>query len=130
MTKRTFLTVVIVSVCVLAAIFVSVSLNQERPFKGLQEVEISASIHASEILNVVHTIPDTKELTKALRLVILYEADNSYTASEDYTPHFHLLLSDGTRITADADTPFIVINGVTYRCNDVMNQYYNRNFDR
>ena len=100
-----------------------------RPFRGLDPSSIvSASVRLippDETLPV----PDTGKLAELLREQVIYRRDSSYTEYAGQAVIFTLELTDGTARQVMAYNPFLIIDGVGYRCEyqpcEALNQYGN-----
>lgn len=100
-----------------------------RPFQGLDPGSIvSASVRLippDETLPV----PDTGKLAELLQEQVIYRRDSSYTEYAGQAVIFTLELDDGTTRRVMAYNPFLVVDGVGYRCKyqpcEALNQYAN-----
>ena len=100
-----------------------------RPFQDLDPGSIAAAsvqlIPPDETLPV----PDTGELAKLLQSQVVYRRDNSFTEYAGQAVIFTLEPTDGTTRQVMAYNPFLVIDGVGYRCEyqpcEALNQYAN-----
>ncbi len=102
----------------------------ERPFQSLTADEIaSASVRMSPPFQTVE-ITDLCELTEYLNDVVIYEEDNAYSEYDGQACTFTVTKTDGTVMTIMAYNPFLVIDGVGYRCAyepcEALNNYANR----
>lgn len=129
MKKRAFLlllSVVFLSLCIVVA----AGFWGKKPFRGLDAAEISsASIH---LLPPDKTVPITeiKELVEYLEDVVIYRKDSSYVEYTGQCCIFTIFKTDGTKMEVTAFNPFMILDGVGYRCEyepcEALNRYANR----
>ncbi len=101
-----------------------------RPFKDLEPAQIaSAQVHLGPPDEIIE-ITEIKELADYLNQVVVYRADDSYTRYAGQTCTFTITKTDGTLLSVTAFNPFVIIDGVGYRCKyepcEALNQYANR----
>ncbi len=98
-----------------------------KPLKNLDIV--SATV---ELLPPDKTIQITEldELEELLEEVVIYNQDDSYTEYAGQAVIFTIVLSDGSQMEITAYNPFIIIDGVGYKCKyepcEELNNYANR----
>lgn len=125
---------IIVLVC-LMGIGISVFVfSGSRPFKDLEAVDIvSANVQLISPDTTIQ-ITEIKELVSYLNEVVIYSKDNSYTEYSGQAAVFTLDLSDGSQMEVIEYNPFVIINGVGYKCKyepcEALNNYANRLMSR
>ncbi|WP_295214103.1 hypothetical protein [Ruminococcus sp.] len=120
------------SLIVTAAIFCSCSAEESgenKPFAELQSSDIhSASVQLLPPDEMI-SITEPKELTALLHDVVIYEEDNSYSEYDGQSVIFTLEKTDGTTVEIMAYDPFVVIDGIGYKCEyepcEALNRYTN-----
>lgn len=129
MKKRTMIIIAVLAI-ILVCFSLWFALPGRRPFKNLEpENVVSASV---ELLPPDATIQivDIEELVSYLNDVVVYNEDNSYTEYNGQAVIFTLTLSDGSQIQVQAYNPFVIIDGVGYKCKyepcEALNSYANR----
>ena len=112
----------------LAILVLSFSVGR-RPFRKLAPGDIvSASV---QLIPPDRTlpVPDAAELAQLLQEQVVYRRDSSYTTYAGQAVIFTLELADGTTRQVMAYNPFLVIDGVGYRCKyepcEALNHYAN-----
>lgn len=87
-----------------------------RPFKNLTAEDItSANVRLSPPDTTIQ-ISETEELASYLNEVVIYNKDNSYTEYAGQAVIFTLSLADGSQVEIIAYNPFIIIDGIGYKC--------------
>ncbi|MCD7838431.1 MAG: hypothetical protein LUG65_05930 [Clostridiales bacterium] len=123
----------LVLVCVVAVGVASLALSGtwgRRPFKNLSAEDIvTASVTLTPPGETVE-IAELEELEDDLNAVVIYRKDNSYTEYAGQSCVFSLTLTDGTTLEVNAYNPFLIIDGVGYRCEyepcEALNSFANR----
>lgn len=133
MKKRTIIIAVALAI-ILACFSLWFAFSGDRPFKNLKaENVVSASV---ELLppDATIQIAEIKELVSCLNDVVIYNKDNSYTEYCGQAVIFTLNLSDGSQMRIQAYNPFVIINGIGYKCKyepcEALNSYANRLLER
>ncbi|MDY3281031.1 hypothetical protein [Dysosmobacter sp.] len=113
----------------LAAILTVACSVGRRPFRHLKPEQIvSASVQLMPPDKTL-PVPDTGALAELLQTQVVYRRDNSYTEYAGQAVIFTLELTDGTTRQVMAYNPFLVIDGVGWRCEyqpcEALNQYAN-----
>jgi len=133
MKKRTII-IIVVLVIILVCFSLWFALSGHRPFKDLKTADVvSVSV---ELLppDAVIQIVEIQELVSYLNDVVIYNKDNSYTEYNGQTVIFMLNLSDGSQMQVQAYNPFVIINGIGYKCKyepcEALNSYANRLLER
>lgn len=90
----------------------------KKPFKNIKTEDIkSVSV---ELLppNVTEELSNEEiiEFVEILNTVVIYNEDNSYTEYNGQAVIFTITKTDGSTVTVNAYNPFIVIDGVGYKC--------------
>ena len=101
-----------------------------RPFKDLEATDItSANVRLSPPDTTVQIV-ETEELVSYLKEVVIYNKDNSYTEYAGQGAVFTLSLADGSQVKITEFNPFIIIDGIGYKCKyepcEALNNYANR----
>ena len=90
--------------------------SAHRPFKDLEAADItSASVRLSPPDTTIQIV-ETEELVSYLNEVVIYNKDNSYTEYAGQAVIFTLSLADGSQVEIIAYNPFIIIDGIGYKC--------------
>lgn len=100
-----------------------------KPFAELQSSDIrSASVQLLPPNETV-SIPEPEELTALLHDVVIFEEDDSYFEYYGQSVIFTLEKTDGTTVEIMAYDPFVVIDGIGYKCEyepcEALNRYAN-----
>lgn len=100
-----------------------------RPFENLEAADIiSANVRLSPP-DITIEIMEIEELVSHLNKVVIYGKDNSYTEYAGQGAVFTLTLADGSQTEIIAFNPFIIINGIGYKCKakpcEALNHYAN-----
>ena len=103
--------------------------SAHRPFKDLEAADItSASVRLSPPDTTIQIV-ETEELVSYLNEVVIYNKDNSYTEYAGQAVIFTLSLADGSQVEIIAYNPFIIIDGIGYKCKyepcEALNHYAN-----
>ena len=109
--------------------FKIVLFSAHRPFKDLEAADItSASVRLSPPDTTIQIV-ETEELVSYLNEVVIYNKDNSYTEYAGQAVIFTLSLADGSQVEIIAYNPFIIIDGIGYKCKyepcEALNHYAN-----
>ena len=109
-------------------------LSGHRPFKDLEAADItSANVRLSPPDTTIQIV-ETEELASYLNEVVIYNKDNSYTEYAGQGAIFTLSLADGSQVEITAFNPFIIIDGIGYKCKyepcEALNNYANRLMSR
>lgn len=109
-------------------------LSGHKPFKNLDSSDIvSANVQLMPPDTTIQ-ITDIKELVSYLNEVVIYGEDNSYTEYAGQAVVFTLDMSDGSQMKITEYNPFVIINGVGYKCKyepcEALNNYANRLMSR
>lgn len=134
--KKKYIFIILVFSLVIGAIAVITFRSElfgEKPFKELDAAEIeSASVRLLPPDKTIQ-IMENKELAKYLQDIVIYGKDNSYTECTGQTCRFTITKKDGTQIEVTAINPFIIIDGVGYKCKyepcEALNRYANSLLD-
>ena len=102
----------------------------KRPFRGLEAEDIaSASIELLPPDQEV-AVEDIDELVPYLQQLMIYQPDQSYSEYAGQAVVITLEMKDGSRLEIVGYNPFVVIDGVGYRCkyepSEVLNRYANQ----
>ena len=112
----------------LAVLALSISVGR-RPFRTLDPDSIvSASVQLTPPGETL-PVPDTAELAELLQAQVVYRRDGSYTEYDGQAVTFTLELTGGATRQVTAYNPFLIIDGVGYRCKyepcEALNRYGN-----
>jgi hypothetical protein len=115
---------------VILAGIVCIVLSGKKPFKNLSATNVESATVLLIPPNETIKITDIEELTGYLRDVVIYNEDNSYTEYSGQGVIFTLAMTDGTQVEVEAYNPFIIIDGVGYKCKyepcEALSNYANR----
>lgn len=128
--KKNSLGIGIICLIVLITIVLVSGVFGKKPFKDLDAAEIaSAFVHLSPPDKTVQIV-EIKELVEYLEDVVIYGKDNSYTEYTGQGCIFTITKTNGTEIKVTAFNPFIIIDGIGYKCKyepcEALNSYANR----
>lgn len=128
--------VFIPAVCliVILGIVLATGVLGRKPFKDLDPAQIQfAQVRLGPPDQTIQ-ITEIKELTDCLNQVVIYRKDDSYTQYAGQSCTFTITKTDGTVVEVTAFNPFIIIDGVGYRCKyepcEALNRYANRLLER
>ena len=127
--------ILLIALICLIGIGISVLLfSGHRPFKNLTAEDItSANVRLSPPDTTIQ-ISETEELASYLNEVVIYNKDNSYTEYVGQGAIFTLSLADGSQVEITAFNPFIIIDGIGYKCKyepcEALYNYANRLMSR
>lgn len=115
----------------LAAALLAVGLSAgQRPFAGLQAEDIASARALLSPPGDTVVLQDTHRLAELLREIVVYRQDASCRDYAGQTCLFVIEKTDGTRLQLTAFSPFVIIDGVGYRCRpdpcEALSQYANR----
>ena len=103
--------------------------SAHRPFKDLEAADITSAIVRLSPPDTTIQIVETEELVSYLNEVVIYNKDNSYTEYAGQAVIFTLSLADGSQVEIIAYNPFIIIDGIGYKCKyepcEALNHYAN-----
>lgn len=133
MRKRTMIIIAALAI-ILVCFSIWFSLSERRPFEDLEPADVvSASVELLPPDTTIQII-EIKELVSLLNEVVVYNKDDSYTEYNGQAVIFTLNLSDGSQMRVQAYNPFVVIDGVGYKCKyepcEALNSYANRLLER
>jgi hypothetical protein len=115
---------------VILAGIVCIVLSGKKPFKNLSATNVESATVLLIPPNETIQITDMEELTGYLRDLVIYNEDNSYTEYNGQVVIFTLTMTDGTQMEIDAYNPFIIVDGVGYKCKynpcEALSSYANR----
>lgn len=128
MKKKMFAVILILF---LAAALLAVGLSAgQRPFADLQAEDIASARALLSPPGETVVLQDTHRLAELLREIVIYREDDSYRDYAGQTCLFVIEKTDGTRLEITAFSPFVIIDGVGYRCRpapcEALSQYANR----
>lgn len=131
MKKKLYIVLVSVVFLSLCAVAATSGILGRSPFR---DIEIkSASVHLLPPDKTVQIV-EIKELVEYLEDVVIYGKDNSHTEYTGQACTFTVIKTDGTEMEITAFYPFVIIDGVGYRCKyepcQALNQYANRLLNR
>ena len=117
-------------IAVVALVFVvSVVLIVFRGRKPLKNIElVSATVQLLPPDKTIQ-IEDLDELEDLLEDIVIYNQDNSYTEYAGQAVVFSITMSDGSYMEITAYNPFVIIDGIGYKCKyepcEKLNSYAN-----
>ena len=110
--KKVWLIIVVVAL----ALIVSVLFVAFRGRKPLKNIELfSATVQLMPPDKTIQ-INDLDELEDLLEDIVIYNQDNSYTGYAGQAVVFSVTLLDGSQMEVTAYNPFVIIDGVGYKC--------------
>jgi hypothetical protein len=116
--------------CVIIAGIAWIALSGKKPFKNLSAADVESATVLLMPPNETIQITDMEELTGYLRDVVIYNEDHSYTEYNGQAVIFTLTMTDGTQLEIEDYNPFIIIDGVGYKCKyepcEALSNYANR----
>lgn len=120
-----------VPVLFLAAALFAIGLSAgQRPFADLQAEDIASARVLLLPPGETVVLRDTHRLAELLQEIVLYRQDDSCRDYAGQTCLFVIEKTDGTRLEITAFSPFVIIDGVGYRCRpapcEALSQYANR----
>lgn len=116
MKKKTLMKVSITLLLIILAIFILVKAKGEKPFEDLDALTIkTATVHLVPP-DATIDVEDIDELTELLQEIVIYKEDDSYEWYEGQAVTYKLIFNDGSRKKIVAYNPFIIIDGVGYKC--------------
>ena len=130
--KKRYIVIIIAIILVISgavAYFISVTFIGRKPFKNLQASDIVSVM--AQLLPPDKTIPieDKETFTELLRSQVVFKRDDSYPGMAGQIIIFTLTMTDGTKLEVDEFNPFLIINGVGYKCKygpcEALNNYAN-----
>jgi hypothetical protein len=121
---------IVVFACVIIAGIAWILLSGKKPFKNLSAADVGSAAVRLMPPNETIQITDMEELTGYLRDLVIYNEDNSYTQYDGQAVIFTLAMTDGTQVEIEAYDPFLIIDGVGYKCKyepcEALSNYANR----
>lgn len=127
MKKRWKLLLLIAAAAVMALVW---WMQGTRPFRNLEAEDIAAA--SIELLPPDQTIAveNLEELTGYLQQLVIYQPDQSYSEYAGQAVVVTLEMKDGSRMEIVEYNPFVIIDGVGYRCkyepSEQLNRYANQ----
>ena len=120
---------IIALICLIGTGISILLLSGHIPFKDLEASDIiSADVRLSPPDETMQII-EIEELVAHLNEVVIYGEDNSYTEYAGQGAVFTLTLADGSQVEIIAFDPFIIIDGIGYKCKskpcEALNNYAN-----
>ena len=111
-------------------LIVSVMLITFRGRKPLKNIElVSATVRLMPPDKTIQ-INDLDELEDLLEDIVIYNQDDSYTKYVGQAVVFSVTMLDGSQMEVTAYNPFVIIDGVGYRCKyepcEKLNNFTNR----
>ena len=126
----------IFAVCliVILGIVLATGVLGRKPFKNLAPAQVQPAQVRLGPPDQTIQITEIKELTDYLNQVVIYRKDDSYTQYAGQSCTFTITKTDGTVLEVTAFNPFIIIDGVGYRCKydpcEALNRYANTLLER
>lgn len=104
-------------------------LSGRRPFKDMDGADILSATVELMPPDVELEVSDTEKLAELLRQVVIYRQDDSYRDYAGQAAVFTLSMDDGTVVEITEYTPFVIIDGVSYKAKyepcEALNSYAN-----
>lgn len=114
--KLKSLVVIIGMVMLLAAAITFNHLTGKKPFRHLQSSDIKSATVQLTPPDVIVEVEDINKLAELLQDIVIYKKDNSYTEYCGQSVMFTIELNDGICTKITAYNPFVIIDGVGYKC--------------
>ena len=114
--KLKSLVVIIGLVMLLAAAIAFNHLTGKKPFRHLQSSDIKSATVQLTPPDVIVEVEDINKLAELLQDIVIYKKDNSYTEYCGQSVMFTIELNDGICTKITAYNPFVIIDGVGYKC--------------
>ena len=114
--KLKSLVVIIGLVMLLAAAIIFNHLTGKKPFRHLRSSDIKSATVQLTPPDVIVEVEDINKLAELLQDIVIYKKDNSYTEYCGQSVMFTIELNDGICTKITAYNPFVIIDGVGYKC--------------
>ena len=129
MKKKTIIITIALVLIVITVVTLSVKTTGKKPFEDLEAASIeSATVHLIPP-DVTVEIEDIDRLAELLQDVVIYNIDFSYILSAGQGVTYTVVFKDGTETKVMAYNPFIIIDGIGYKCKyepcEALNAYAN-----
>lgn len=128
--KRRQISILAGCILVILAAILGWSLRGKMPFRDLEAAQIASARVQIGPPDQTIEITEIKELADYLNQVVIYRQDDSYSQYAGQTCTFTITKTDGTLLEVTAFNPFVIIDGVGYRCKhepcEALNRYANR----
>lgn len=116
MEKKTLMKFSITLISAILVIFILVKAKGEKPFEDLDASTIkTATVHLVPP-DATIDVEDIDELTELLHEVVIYKEDDSHEWYSGQAVTYKLIFNDGSKKKIVAYNPFIIIDGVGYKC--------------
>ncbi len=134
MKKKNIIITAALVLTVIIVVALSVKKMEKEPFKDLEASSIeSATVHLIPH-DVTIEIEDIDSLAELLQDVVIYNIDFSYILSVGQGVTYTVAFKDGTETKVMAYNPFIIIDGIGYKCKyepcEALNSYANKLLSR
>lgn len=123
--KKVWFIIVVVALALIVSVLF-ISFRGKKPLKNVELV--SATVQLLPPDKTIQ-IKDLDELEDLLEDIVIYNQDNSYTEYAGQAVVFSVTLLDGSQMEVTAYNPFVIIDGVGYKCKyepcEELNDYAN-----
>ena len=129
MKKKNIIITIALILIVIIAVALSVKTTEKKTFEDLEAASIeSATVHLIPP-DITVEIEDIDMLAELLQDVVIYNIDFSYILSVGQGVTYTVAFKDGTETKVMAYNPFIIIDGIGYKCKyepcETLNAYAN-----
>lgn len=109
---RAWIVVTIVALVMIASVML-ILFRGRKPLKNIELV--SATVQLMPPDKTIQ-VKDLDELEDLLEDIVIYNQDNSYTEYAGRAVVFSITMLDGSQMEVTAYNPFVIIDGVGYKC--------------
>ena len=110
--KKVWLIIVVVALALIVSVLF-VAFRGRKPLKNIELVNATVQLMPPD---KTIQINDLDELEDLLEDIVIYNQDDSYTEYAGQAVVFSVTLLDGSQMEVTAYNPFVIIDGVGYRC--------------
>ena len=128
--KNKWRVLILIAVMLIVVLMLGWYLAGRRPFRNLKAEEIASA--SMEIMppDQEVVVEDLDELVSHLQQLVIYRQDQSYSEYAGQAVVITLEMKDGSRMEIVEYNPFVIIDGVGYRCkyepSEQLNLYANQ----
>ena len=110
--KKVWLIIVVVALALIVSVLF-VAFRGRKPLKNIELVNATVQLMPPD---KTIQINDLDELEDLLEDIVIYNQDDSYTEYAGQAVVFSVTLLDGSQMEVTAYNPFVIIDGVGYKC--------------
>lgn len=124
--KNKWRVLILIAVMLIVVLMLGWYLAGRRPFRNLKAEEIASA--SMEIMppDQEVVVEDLDELVSHLQQLVIYRRDQSYSEYAGQAVVITLEMKDGSRMEIVEYNPFVIIDGVGYRCKYEPSEQFNR----